>query len=102
MKNKNFKGVEFDSFKNEADLLNIALYGISAKQWQENNPELKGNIRDYFSVEQLVVLANLESLNAEFIKQDILPEQRVVRLNEIAIEQLKLLLKYDKKFKELK
>jgi len=67
MKNKNFKGVEFDSFKNEADLLNIALYGISAKQWQENNPE-----------------------------------QRVVRLNEIAIEQLKLLLKYDKKFKELK
>jgi len=82
-------------YASEADLLNIALYGISAKQWQENNPELKGNIRDYSSVEQLVVLANLESLNAEFIKQNISPEERVVRLNEIAIEQLKLLLKYN-------
>jgi len=82
-------------YASEADLLNIALYGISAQQWKENNPTLKGNIRDYSSVEQLVVLANLESLNAEFIKQDISPEKRVVRLNEIAIEQLKLLLKYN-------
>ena len=84
-------------YDNEADLLNIALFGIIAKQWQEKNKALKGNIRDYATVEQLVVLANIETLNAEFIKQKILPEDRLQRLNIIAIEQLKLLLKYSSK-----
>jgi len=83
-------------YANEADLLNLALFGMTAKQWQENNGDKKGNIRDYSSVEQLVVLANLESLNAEFIKQDLRPNVRLEKLNEIAIEQLKLLLKYNK------
>ncbi len=75
-------------YATEADLLNIALFGTTAKQWQEENPDKKGNIRDYASVEQLVVLANLEALNAEFIKQGLTPEKRVEKLNTIAIEQL--------------
>ncbi len=81
-------------YASEADLLNIALFGLTAKQWRELNLEKKGNIRDYASVEQLVVLANLESLNAEFIKQNLSPQKRLEKLNTIAIEQLKLLLKY--------
>jgi len=72
--------------------LNIALFGTTAKQWQEKNPKLTGNLRDYVSVEQLVVLANLENLNAEFIKQNLEAEDRLKRLNKIAIEQLELLL----------
>ena len=79
-------------YATEADLLNIALFGTTAKQWQEKNPKLTGNLRDYASVEQLVVLANLENLNAEFIKQNLEAEDRLKRLNKIAIEQLKLLL----------
>jgi len=81
-------------YANEADLLNIALFGSTAKQWCELNQDKKGNIRDYTSVEQLVVLANLESLNAEFIKDGLEPQERLKRLNKIAIEQLRLLLKY--------
>jgi len=83
-------------YASEADLLNLALFGMTAKEWQENNKDKKGNIRDYSSVEQLVVLANLESLNAEFIKQGIIPKKRLEKLNIIAIEQLELLLKYNK------
>jgi len=83
-------------YASEADLLNMALFGSTAKDWRINNPEKKGNIRDYTSVEQLVVLANLESLNAEFIKQKLEPQDRIERLNVIAIEQLKLLLGYKK------
>ncbi len=83
-------------YANEADLLNVALFGITAKEWGDVNPDKIGNMRDYATVEQLVVLANLESLNAEFIKQKIPPITRLKRLNEIAIEQLELLLKYNK------
>jgi len=81
-------------YSSEADLLNIALFGITAKQWKENNKDKKGNLRDYASVEQLVVMANLETLNAEFIKQNILPKIRLSKLNATAIEQLNLLMKY--------
>ena len=81
-------------YASEADLLNIALFGKTAKEWQSQNPDKDGNMRDYTTVEQLVVLANLESLNAEFIKQALLPEVRLQKLNSIAIEQLSLLLKY--------
>lgn len=88
-------------YANEADLLNVALFGITAKEWGDVNPDKIGNMRDYATVEQLVVLANLESLNAEFIKQTMPPVTRLKRLNEIAIEQLELLLKY-KKTKVLK
>ena len=83
-------------YANEADLLNLALFGRTAKQWKENNSDKKGNIRDYSSVEQLVVLANLESLNAEFIKQEMTPQERLEKLNIIAIEQLNILFKSNK------
>ena len=79
-------------FASEADLLNMALFGLSAKQWREANPEQKGNMRDYASAEQLLVLANLENLNAEFIRQGLSQNDRLTRLNEIAIHQMQLLL----------
>ena len=78
-------------FANEADLLNKALFGVTAKEWQEKNPGLEGNIRDYADVTQLVCLANLEVLNAEFIRQGLLQMERLVRLNQIAIIQMKSL-----------
>ena len=81
-------------YANEADLLNIALFGMTAKEWREKNPKLEGNIRDYSTAEQLLVLANLENLNAQLIKQNIPFEERLVQLNQVAIEQLKLLLNY--------
>ncbi|NKQ40939.1 MAG: KilA-N domain-containing protein [Sulfurovum sp.] len=84
-------------YANEADLLNVALFGRTAKEWEDINSDKIGNMRDYASVEQLVVLANLESLNAEFIKQKVSPIERLKRLNEITIEQLELLLKYNRK-----
>ena len=84
-------------YANEADLLNTALFGITAKQWQTNNTDKKGNIRDYASAEQLVVLANLENLNAEFIKQNKIPQERLEKLNSIAIEQLNIIMNYKDK-----
>lgn len=78
-------------YASEADVLNVALYGMSAKQWRESNPEKKGNIRDYSNVAQLVCLANLETLNAEFIRQGLSQPDRLLKLNEIAIIQMKSL-----------
>jgi len=79
-------------FATEADVLNMALYGMIAKEWKEKNPKLVGNIRDYSDVTQLVCLANLESLNAEFIRQGLNQSKRLIKLNEIAIVQMKSLL----------
>ena len=79
-------------YASEADILNIALFGLTAKQWSESNPNLKGNIRDYADVYQLVCLANLESLNAHFINENIPQAQRVTKLNEVAIKQMSILL----------
>ncbi len=87
--NTKFEGIYFAS---EADLLNLALFGMTAKQWREKNPDAKGNIRDYASAEQLLILANLENLNAEFIKQGLAQKDRLTRLNEIAIHQMELLM----------
>jgi hypothetical protein len=84
-------------YANEADLLNVALFGLTSKQWSENNSKLEGNMRDYATAEQLVVLANLENLNAQYIKQGIQNKVRLINLNEIAIEQLNLLLNYANK-----
>ena len=78
-------------YASEADLLNLALFGMSARDWKLGNPEIKGNMRDNASVEQLLVLANLENLNAEFIKQAMSAQDRLQRLNEIAIHQISLL-----------
>jgi len=89
-------------YANEADLLNLALFGITAKEWSDRNPSLEGNMRDYATAEQLVVLANLESLNAEYIKQGIESKNRLMKLNKTAIEQFKLLLRYKQKQLEKK
>ncbi|MGD2084958.1 MAG: KilA-N domain-containing protein [Candidatus Aminicenantes bacterium] len=79
-------------YADEADLLNIALFGKTAKEWKEENPDSKGNIRDYATLEQLVVLSNLESYNSELIKMKIPPDNRLVKLNKIAIDQMKILI----------
>ncbi|MBS3168533.1 KilA-N domain-containing protein [Candidatus Woesearchaeota archaeon] len=75
-------------YASEADVLNKALFGKTAKEWSDENHDKKGNMRDYANVTQLVVLANLESLNSEFIKQDLSPEERLIRLNKLAISQM--------------
>lgn len=75
-------------YANEADILNMALFGMTAKEWRTKNPKLEGNIRDYSSVEQLVVLSNMESMNAELIKNNIPQKQRLEILNNMAISQL--------------
>ncbi len=79
-------------YANEADLLNVALFGMTAKEWRNKNQNKDGNIRDYADVSQLVCLANLETLNAEFIRQGIPTNERLTRLNEIAIIQMQSLL----------
>lgn len=78
-------------YANEADVLNVALFGKTAKQWRDENPDVEGNIRDYANIEQLLVLANLESLNAEFIKMGMLQSERLIKLNQTAISQMKSL-----------
>lgn len=79
-------------FASEADVLNVALFGITAKVWKQQNPEKKGNMRDYASTEQLLVLSNLQSLNAKLMKWDCDQEQRLQILNESAIEEMQILL----------
>lgn len=79
-------------YANEADALNVALFGKTAKQWRNENPKLEGNIRDYASIEQLLVLANIESMNAEFIRMELPQSERLLKLNQIAITQLKSLM----------
>lgn len=78
-------------YATEADVLNMALFGITAKEWRDNNPDKKGNIRDYADISQLVCLSNLENLNAHFINEGISQAERLVRLNKIAIHQMRLL-----------
>ncbi len=82
-------------YANEADVLNMALFGKTAKQWREENPDKKGNIRDYANVSQLVCLANLENLNAVFINEEMPQNERLVKLNQIAINQMQILLQQD-------
>lgn len=79
------------TYANEADLLNVALFGQTAKQWRDANPDLKGNIRDHASIEQLLVLANIESMNAEFIHMQLSASERLMKLNSIAIRQMQSL-----------
>lgn len=79
-------------YANEADVLNMALFGKTAKQWRDENTDNKGNIRDYANVSQLVCLVNLENLNAVFINEGYEQNKRLVKLNEIAIQQMKILV----------
>lgn len=79
-------------YANEADLLNVALFGQTAKQWRDAHPDADGNIRDQATLEQLVVLSNLESLNSVLIRQNLPQSERLVSLNQIAITQMRSLL----------
>jgi hypothetical protein len=79
------------TYANEADLLNVALFGQTARQWRDANPALEGNMREYATIEQLLVLANLEGMNAEFIHMGLPQPERLKRLNQIAIRQMQTL-----------
>ena len=83
-------------YAEEADVLNMALFGITAKNWRQNNPNLDGNIRDYASIDELICLANLENLNSVFINDGIKQSLRLEKLNKIAISQMKILSENDK------
>jgi len=79
-------------YADEADLLNIALFGITAKEWRDAHPNKEGNIRDEATLEQLVVLSNLESINALLIRQGLSQAERLLELNKTAITQMKTLI----------
>lgn len=74
-------------YANEADILNVALFGMTAKEWKDKNPTLEGNMRDYANILQLVILVNLENLNAQMIKEGLEQKERLEKLNVIAKEQ---------------
>lgn len=78
-------------YAEEADVLNVAMFGMTARMWREQNPGLKGNIRDYASINELICLSNMENLNAVFIDQGIPQGERLVRLNRIVIQQMRVL-----------
>lgn len=78
-------------YADEADVLNVAMFGKTARQWREENPDLKGNIRDYASINELICLSNMENLNAVFIEQGMPQSERLVKLNQIAIHQMSIL-----------
>ena len=85
------------TYASEADVLNMALFGKTASEWRKENPNLSGNIRDYANINELICLSNLESINAVMINDKIKQNQRLVKLNEIAISQLKILEKIESK-----
>lgn len=84
-------------YANEADVLNVALFGISARQWREENTEKKGNIRDYATMNQLICLSNLENINAIFIQENFSQSERLQKLNKVAIHQMKVLENIEEK-----
>ena len=88
-------------YANEADVLNVAMFGMTAKQWRETNPELKGNIRDYATINELICLSNMENLNAVFIEQNMTQRERLVKLNQIAIHQMSILESGDNQNRKL-
>jgi len=78
-------------YAEEADVLNVAMFGMTAKQWREDNPELKGNIRDYATINELICLSNMENINAVLINDGMPQGERLVKLNQIAIHQMQVL-----------
>ena len=78
-------------YANEADVLNVAMFGMTAQQWREANADKKGNIRDYATINELICLSNMENLNAVFIDQGLPQSERLIKLNQIAIQQMKVL-----------
>ena len=111
LNNPNFNPLEFEGFRsqaglnaftlspsrwieayaNEADVLNVALFGMTAKEWRDAHPEDKGNIRDYATINQLICLSNMENLNAVFINEGLPQGERLQKLNQIAIQQMTVL-----------
>ena len=84
-------------YAEEADVLNMALFGMTAKQWRIKNPDKPGNIRDYATINELICLANLENINSIYINENIIQSERLIRLNKIAISQMKILTETNKK-----
>jgi hypothetical protein len=84
-------------YANEADVLNMALFGKTAKQWRDENPDKKGNIRDYAGINELICLSNLENLNAVWIQDEIPQNERLIKLNKVAIHQMNILLEVGNK-----
>jgi hypothetical protein len=84
-------------YASEADVLNVALFGMTAKEWREANPTLKGNIRDYATINELICLSNMENLNAVFINEGLSQQERLIKLNQIAIQQMKILLEVERR-----
>ena len=78
-------------YAEEADVLNVAMFGMTAKQWREANPDLKGNIRDYATINELICLSNMENINAVLINDGMPQGERLVKLNQIAIQQMQVL-----------
>ena len=88
-------------YASEADLLNVALFGMTALDWRTDNPDKEGNILDYANIDQLVVLSNMESINAVLIRQGLSQSERLIQLNKIAITQMTSLVN-SKQLKKLK
>lgn len=82
-------------YASEADVLNVALFGMTAKQWRDSNPDKEGNIRDHANINQLVCLSNLENINAIYINEGLPQKERLIKLNEIAISQMEILTRKD-------
>ncbi len=78
-------------YATEADVLNVALFGVTAKDWRDANPSLKGNIRDYATINELICLSNMENLNAVFINEGLPQRERLIKLNQSAIQQMRVL-----------
>jgi hypothetical protein len=85
-------------YAEEADVLNMALFGMTAKEWRDKNPNLNGNIRDYATINELICLANLENLNSVFINEGLKQSERLEKLNKIAISQMQILNDTDIKY----
>ncbi len=84
-------------YANEADVLNVALFGLTAQEWRDAHPDLKGNLRDYASINELICLSNMENLNAVFINEGLPQNERLIKLNQIAIHQMRILENTQKK-----
>jgi hypothetical protein len=84
-------------YATEADVLNVALFGITANEWRKQNPDLQGNIRDYATINELICLSNMENINAVLINDEIIQKERLVKLNKIAIQQMTILGEVEKR-----
>ncbi len=91
MYNEDFDTNAYDEIMQEADVLNMALFGMTAKEWRENYPDKKGNIRDYASINELICLSNMENINAVLIEDGLSQKERLIKLNKIAIHQMSIL-----------